>query len=310
MGETNGITTRIDEHTEISESYLSYKDDRVDYKVYIGNKIRRELIVLDDKPGIVTKKLEIDLSNGFVYYDIEPAVAGAVAYYYDTANRTVDNYEIRRLIFEIRNTKFAPSPEVKKVIEQLPCDNWKEVLSQLPGWQEIIEHRYDNLFLPYGEVQNLSVPDEELKDPDGTLKTEDGAVVGAWKDLKSVCIASGRSKISHQGWKHDFRIVEQNGKPALLYGNDNIGAEFFHEDEEYKRVFTDREYRWFLSQVQSLLSGLKQIDQEPKKRENKSYVIVHMKDKDAIFLADSQEKLLQINEKIMQFLKLELNITE
>lgn len=307
MGETAENSIRIDEHTEISEAYLSYRDERVDYKVYIGKKIRRQLIVLDYKPGVVTKSLEIDLSNGFVYYDIEPATAGAVAYYYDTANRTVDNYEIRRLLFEIRNTEFEPSPEVKAVLEQLPCENWEEVLSQLPGWKEKIEHRYDDLFLPYGEVHTQKISDQDLADPDGTLQTEDGRSF-AWKELKSVCIASGRSKVSRHGWKHDFKIVEYNGKPALLYGNDNIGAEFFHEDEEYKRAFSEKEGRWFLTEVQDLIKGLKHMDHVPQRRENKPYVILNFEDDREILAADGPEKLIETNEKLMQFLKLELEI--
>ena len=119
----------------INGGCINYEDDMGAYKIPLGRRTHHCLIRLEDNEQ-VTRSLEIDLLTGNVYYAVDNHTDTGLAYYYDMTMQKVWNNRILRLLQSIRNEALKPAPEIRKVIRKLPCEDWAEILSILPGWQE------------------------------------------------------------------------------------------------------------------------------------------------------------------------------
>lgn len=248
----------------INGGCLNYEDEIGAYKIPLGRRTHHCLIKLEDNEQ-VTRSLEIDLLTGNVYYAVDNHTDTGLAYYYDMTMQKVWNNRILRLLQSIRNEDLKPTPEIRKAIRKLPCEDWAEILSILPGWQEAYDDRFDRLFLPYEPVQTISLselPDRSDTDtgqPAGASEQE--SVAGhAQEDTLQEFFSKEtelliREKISGTKEKireYHFRIIPRNDKTVLNYTNDNIGAEFFNEDEKYERILSDTEKAWIYRLAQTL----------------------------------------------------------
>jgi hypothetical protein len=198
----------------INGGCLHYRDPKWAYKIPVGKRARFTLLNLEDNDQ-VTRSLTIDLLSGDVYYEIDSHTGSGLAYYYDMNSTKVWNNRILRLLHSIRDERLKPDPEIRRAIRSLPCADWEEVLAVLPGWQEALENRYDRLFLPHEEPEQIPVPG----------KSED---IGIAQPVDC----------------HEFHLLREEGRNILRYINDNIGAEFFNEDEKYERVLDAPETAW------------------------------------------------------------------
>ncbi len=298
--------------------YLEYEDAKGAYKTYIGRDIRKRLLTLFKRDGSVDRCLEIDLESGVVYYDIESETSGAVAYFYDTANRSVDNFEIRKLIYHTKGSPFEPDPALKKALVQLPCDNWAEVLCEIPGWEEAINNQYKELFLPHEPAQQLTLSSADLLSPDSTLCLPDGRSY-AWSALTNIGL-NFKARISRKIRHTDLKVVDHDGRPSLRYQNDQIGAEFFHEDEIYERHLNDLEYGWTLRQVLTMLDFTDNTGKEIASEEAaalartgaeaQSSIVLTFGDTNLQFMMTSPEEVSKIQEIIMKFLRREIELNK
>lgn len=291
----------------IYRHYLEYEDAKGAYKIYIGRGIRKKLITLFKRDGSVDRGLEIDLESGVVYYDIEPETSGAVAYFYDTANRRVDNFEIRKLLYYTKGTPFEPDPQTKAILQKLPCDNWVEELSKIPGWEEDINNQYKKLFLPHEPATQLTLTEADLAAPDAVL-TLPGGHSYPWKSLKSIKF-NYKVKISRKVWHTEFVIYEKNGKPSIRYQSENIGAEFFHEDELYERYLNDTEFRWIVNLFQEMIP-----DETPvpglSEEEPDTILLDFGEEAPLGYRAKDPELVKKNRETILKFLKREIEVSK
>lgn len=304
-----GGTAQGEEHIAIYRSYLNVRDTKGAYKIYIGKESRRKLLTLYEKPGVVTRSLEIDLNTGTVYYDVAAGNTGSAAYFYDTANRKVDNYEISQFLRFVR-PPFRPSDLEMEVFSQFPSDSWLEDLRRIPGWDQTIDEYLDSLRLPKEEVEQKEVSGKELLSPARE------AVGGyTWGDLTGVMVTL-RSKVSRRGWHSHFTIGRRpDGKLTLHHRNDNMGAEFFHEDEEFERYLRPADYAWILHIVKTLVAGEKLSEGEDgdggtgRRAANMDSVRLEFGDEKFTWKPRTMAHARRMEEMLMKFLRRELEIT-
>lgn len=226
-------------HSKLSGDYtaflnggcLNYKDEKGAYKILVGKRAWFHLLTLEENEQ-VTRKLDIDLLTGNVYYSVDNHTGTGLAYYYDMNTTKVWNNRILRLLKNIRDEELKPDLTTKRAIQKLPCNDWAEVLSFMPGFDAAMATRYDRLFLPHREVSFIKFPEIDHPIPDLPETIE--------LHLPSP-VASGAELI------YTFRISKSNDTCVLHYENNTIGAEFFNEDEVYERILTEKEQCWIVS---------------------------------------------------------------
>ena len=130
---------------KVSRDHLEVHDERGSYRIPVGRRSRKCLMILDQKEGEYVRSLELDLFTGFVYYCVDNATSGGLSYYYDMSSKKVSNFFVHRYLRLARNHGFVASPEEYEVFEKLPCADWVSEVEKLPGWKEAIENRMQRL---------------------------------------------------------------------------------------------------------------------------------------------------------------------
>lgn len=227
--------------------HLHVNDELGSYSIPVGRRARRELTVLDENPGVWKRYLQIDLLTGFVYYCVDNFTDGGKAYYYDIPSKKIWNERVQRLLYYIRDEKHRPSKEELQVYRQLPCDNWIELMSTLPKWKEVLEHRLDDLLLPQGEVKTVSAAElanEFAGDGTGASLTEDVLKenFAAGRNIQ-IGFPSRDKGFSSRGLDTRTRLIlKQDGDKIILeYADVSAGAEFFGDDTQYQRFLSKEE---------------------------------------------------------------------
>lgn len=273
-----------DRRAYVTHGYLHYEDTLGMYEIPIEKKSREVLLVLENSDKGFERHLELDLITGAVYYCYDSNSSAGLTWTYDMSSKKCSNHEVLRRLRSIHDDRFQPSPEVKAIIRQLPCDNWIELVEQLPGWKEKIEHRYDRLLLPEGPVTHITLKKEDLLSD---------AELAKWDGLTAVEIQKEHSRLTGTHlWKHVFEFRRKDGHVTLHYNNDNEGAEFTRQDELYERYLTDTEYRWIVTQL-TRQSG----------ETGDTAELVFGDDRKMTKLPDA------LFEKLMKFLKREIEVT-
>jgi hypothetical protein len=139
----------------VIRGHLEVHDEKGSYRIPVGRRSRKCLMILDQKEGEYIRSLELDLFTGFVYYCVDNATSGGLSYYYDMSSKKVSRFFIHRYLRLARNHGFTASPEEYEVFEKLPCQDWVTEMEKLPGWKEAIENRMQRLLLPEAEVVNV-----------------------------------------------------------------------------------------------------------------------------------------------------------
>jgi len=210
---------------------LNFSDEKGAYKILVGKRAWFHLLTLEENDQ-VTRSLDIDLLTGYVYYSVDNHTGTGLAYYYDRNTTKVWNNRILRLIKNIRDEALKPELPIKRALQKLPCDDWAEVLSILPGWDEAMANRYDRLFLPHQEVSFVKFDgsDDPLPELPETIELHLQSHIASQADLV-----------------YTFQILRQSETYTLHYENRMIGAEFFNEDEVYERILNPKERCWVAS---------------------------------------------------------------
>ena len=142
---------------KVSRGHLEVHDEKGSYRIPIGRRSRKCLMILDQKEGEYIRSLELDLFTGFVYYCVDNATSGGLSYYYDMSSKKVSRFFVHRYLRLARNHGFVAAPEEYEVFEKLPCDDWVKEVEKLPGWKEAIDNRMQRLLLPEAEVVRIPV---------------------------------------------------------------------------------------------------------------------------------------------------------
>lgn len=230
----------------ITHGYLHYEDAAGMYEIPIEKKSREVLLVLENSEKGFERHLELDLITGAVYYCYDSNSSAGLTWTYDMSSKKCSNHEVLRRLRSIHDDRFQPSPEVRNIIRQLPCENWIELVEQLPGWKDKIEHRYDRLLLPEGPVTKIDVSGQKLADPQDPVPGSDTL---HWSDLTAIELEKEHSHLGTHLWKHVFSLQRKGGYLVLHYNNDNEGTEFTRQDELYERNLSETEYRWILTDL-------------------------------------------------------------
>jgi len=223
---------------KVSRGFLQVHDEKGSYRIPIGRRGRRCLIVLDKKEGEYVRSLELDLFTGFVYYCVDNETSGGLSYYYDMSSKKVGHYFIHRYLRLAAVRGFGASAKEREVFEKLPCDNWVEEMEKLPGWKETIEHRIDSLLLPEGEPVCIPMAGSDIK--------------WSGEGVDAVVFSRHPSAYPSQAGKYVFQFVKKGDGFVLQHLDENVGREFFGQNEEYELVLSAEEYAW----IQGLIEGL------------------------------------------------------
>ncbi|MBQ7447451.1 MAG: hypothetical protein IJV59_05800 [Eubacterium sp.] len=210
---------------------LNYQDEKGAYKILVGKRAWFHLLTLEENEQ-VTRSLDIDLLTGNVYYSVDNHTGTGLAYYYDMNTTKVWNNRILRLIKNIRDEDLKPELPLKRALQKLPCNDWAEVLSIIPGFDMAMERRYDDLFLPHQEVTfvKFNGSDDSLPELPEAIELHLPSQVTTSADLS-----------------YTFQILMEGDTYTLHYENNTIGAEFFNEDEVYERLLSPKEQGWVAS---------------------------------------------------------------
>ena len=239
----------------VSRGYLEYSDERGSYRIPLGRRTRKCLAVLDRREGEYVRSLEMDLFTGFVYYSVDNETSGGLSYYYDMSSKKVGHYFIHRYLRTAKNHGFTASPQELEIFEKLPCDNWVEEMEKLPGWKEAIENRVENLLLPGREVVRIPAAG-----PGEILTAEEAAAAAAndsmaiEQELVSVTFIEIPAAYPTLRREFTFQFGKAGDRALMQYRNDNVGNEFFGENEEFDRFLSDKEKAWIGSLTAGVLS--------------------------------------------------------
>ena len=58
---------------KVSRGHLEVHDEKGSYRIPVGRRSRKTLMILDQKEGEYIRSLELDLFTGFVYYCVDNA---------------------------------------------------------------------------------------------------------------------------------------------------------------------------------------------------------------------------------------------
>ena len=246
----------------VSRGYLEYSDERGSYRIPLGRRTRKCLAVLDRREGEYVRSLEMDLFTGFVYYSVDNETSGGLSYYYDMSSKKVGHYFIHRYLRTAKNHGFTASPQELEIFEKLPCDNWVEEMEKLPGWKDAIENRVENLLLPGREVVRIRGDESET---DATVAAgkaaadAEGAAAASADDsmmkkteIASVTFMEIPAAFPTLKREFSFHFAKAGDRTLVQYRNDNVGNEFFGENEEFDRFLSDREKAW----IERLTAGV------------------------------------------------------
>lgn len=275
---------------------LNYEDEKGAYKIPLGRRSRRRLLTLEEKPGQYIRSLEIDLLTGFVYYCVDNSTPGGFAYYYDMNSTKVWNSRILRLLRSIRDERFRPSPELKAAVSRLPSEHWEEILSSLPGWEEILAHRTDNLFLPHEPVRQVSVSLAAVR-----KAGEENPLAG----IAGFTLHSEAEPLIRGGQEDRFTLETEADRWMLLYENSQIGGEFFSADEKYRRNLTPAEETWLLSRLRQTAGTVENTDTLAR---SDAGIQIRHRDGTSVWYPAQEEALQLLRDQIMGYLRRELEI--
>ena len=232
----------------VIRGHLEVHDEKGSYRIPVGRRSRKCLMILDQKEGEYIRSLELDLFTGFVYYCVDNATSGGLSYYYDMSSKKVSRFFIHRYLRLARNHGFTASPEEYEVFEKLPCQDWVTEMEKLPGWKEAIENRMQRLLLPEAEVVNVPAsgrPDEGKND--------------AGKDflsgISSVSFFRAPAAYPTKEKEYMYLFRQSEGENLLLHRDDTIGNEFFGEDVEFERILSDDECAWIGNLLMDIVSA-------------------------------------------------------
>lgn len=243
--------------------FLEVNDEKGSYRIPIGRRSRKCLIVLDKREGEFVRSLELDLFTGFVYYCVDNLTSGGLSYYYDMSSKKVGHYFIHRYLRLAAVRGFGASPQERDVFEKLPCENWQELMETLPGWKEAIENRIENLLLPEKEAVQIRIPGAAgAGSPQGQAKEAadvpagipQGQAGAAGRPVETVVFSRYPEAYPAQAARYVFQFVKDGDKITLQHLDENVGREFFGENEEYERYLTEAEYAWLRGLIQAVLS--------------------------------------------------------
>ena len=220
----------------VIRGHLEVHDEKGSYRIPVGRRSRKCLMILDQKEGEYIRSLELDLFTGFVYYCVDNATSGGLSYYYDMSSKKVSRFFIHRYLRLARNHGFTASPEEYEVFEKLP------------GWKEAIENRMQRLLLPEAEV--VSVP--------ASGRPDEGKNAAGKDFLSGISSVSFfRAPVAYPTKEKEYMYLfrQSEGENLLLHRDDTIGNEFFGEDVEFERILSDDEYAWIGNLLMDIVSA-------------------------------------------------------
>ena len=232
----------------VIRGHLEVHDEKGSYRIPVGRRSRKCLVILDQKEGEYIRSLELDLFTGFVYYCVDNATSGGLSYYYDMSSKKVSRFFIHRYLRLARNHGFTASPEEYEVFEKLPCEDWVTEMEKLPGWKEAIENRMQRLLLPEAEVVRIPAsgrPDEG----------REGSGKDMLSGISSVSFFRAPSAYPTKEKEYMYLFRRSEGENLLLHRDDTVGNEFFGEDVEFERILSDDEYAWIGNLLMCLASA-------------------------------------------------------
>ena len=259
----------------VRRGLLSVRDEKGSYRIPVGRRGRKCLIVLDKKEGEYIRSLELDLFTGFVYYCVDNLTSGGLSYYYDMSSKKVGHYFIHRYLRLAIVRGVEVTPVERAVFEMIPCENWVEEMEKLPGWKEAIEHRVDRLLLPWKEPVQIRILQTEHASAaaaeggcetdllsSGTFGPEDPGRAGSASGEGTITFSRFPEAYPSQARKYVFQFVKNGEGYALRHLDENIGGEFFGENEEYELYLTEAEFAWIRETVRALFLKESRTDWE------------------------------------------------
>ena len=234
----------------VSRGYLEYSDERGSYRIPLGRRTRKCLAVLDRREGEYVRSLEMDLFTGFVYYSVDNETSGGLSYYYDMSSKKVGHYFIHRYLRTAKNHGFTASPQELEIFEKLP------------GWKDAIENRVENLLLPGREVVRIRGDEsktdaivaagKEAADAEGAAAASADDSMMKKTEVASVTFMEIPAAFPTLKREFSFHFAKAGDRTLVQYRNDNVGNEFFGENEEFDRFLSDREKAW----IERLTAGV------------------------------------------------------
>lgn len=244
--------------------FLEVNDEKGSYRIPIGRRSRKCLIVLDKREGEFVRSLELDLFTGFVYYCVDNLTSGGLSYYYDMSSKKVSHYFIHRYLRLAAARGFGASPQERDVFEKLPCENWRELMETLPGWKEAIENRIQNLLLPEKDAVQIRIPgaagtgsaqgEAQMAAGEMPAGIPQGQAGAAIRPVETVVFSRYPEAYPAQAGRYVFQFVKEGDKIKLQHLDENVGREFFGENEEYELYLTEAEYAWLQGLIRSVFS--------------------------------------------------------
>lgn len=222
---------------KVSRGHLEVHDEKGSYRIPVGRRSRKCLMILDQKEGEYVRSLELDLFTGFVYYCVDNATSGGLSYYYDMSSKKVSRFFVHRYLRLARNHGFVATPEEYEVFEKLPCEDWVNEVEKLPGWKEAIDNRMQRLLLPEADVVRIPVAEQVQKDTDNTAQD-------FLSGISSVSFFRAPSAYPAKEKEYLYVFRQSGQENLLLHRDDTIGNAFFGEDVEFEGILSDTETAW------------------------------------------------------------------
>lgn len=222
---------------KVSRGHLEVHDEKGSYRIPVGRRSRKCLMILDQKEGEYVRSLELDLFTGFVYYCVDNATSGGLSYYYDMSSKKVSRFFVHRYLRLARNHGFVATPEEYEVFEKLPCEDWVNEVEKLPGWKEAIDNRMQRLLLPEADVVRIPVAEQVQKDTENTARD-------FLADISSVSFFRAPSAYPAKEKEYLYVFRQSGQENLLLHRDDTIGNAFFGEDVEFEGILLDTETAW------------------------------------------------------------------
>lgn len=222
---------------KVSRGHLEVHDEKGSYRIPVGRRSRKCLMILDQKEGEYVRSLELDLFTGFVYYCVDNATSGGLSYYYDMSSKKVSRFFVHRYLRLARNHGFVATPEEYEVFEKLPCDDWVKEVEKLPGWKEAIDNRMQRLLLPEADVVRIPAAEQIQKETDDTAKD-------FFSGISSVSFFRAPSAYPAKEKEYLYVFRQSGQENLLLHRDDTIGNAFFGEDVEFEGILSETETAW------------------------------------------------------------------
>ena len=246
----------------VIRGHLEVHDEKGSYRIPVGRRSRKCLMILDQKEGEYVRSLEIDLFTGFVYYCVDNATSGGLSYYYDMSSKKVSRFFVHRYLRLARNHGFTATPEEYEVFESLPCADWVNQVEKLPGWKEAIENRVQGLLLPWTDVVRIPAGHAEAGKDDAASPMDKGGADSLQNILSGIASVSFfRAPSAYPAKEKEYQYLFRKTEKAtlILYRDEVIGNAFFGEDVEFERILSETENKWLGEMSASMASGEKDV---------------------------------------------------